>query len=49
MQQNRGAPGTRQSFKKRTSKKSKEKKNKEDEEGETGSRCNDEENLTDIE
>ena len=43
-----GAPGTRQSFKKRTSKNPKKKK-KEDQEGKTGSRCNIEENLADIE
>ena len=48
MYQNRGAPGPRQSFKKRTSKNPK-KKNKEDEEGETGSRYDYEKNLTDIE
>ena len=48
MQQNRGALGLRQSFKKSTSKNPK-KKNKEDEEGETGGRCDYEENLTDIE
>ena len=47
MQQNRGAPGTPQSFKKRTSKNPK-KKNKENEEGESRGRCDDEENLTDI-
>ena len=35
--------GIRQSFKKRTS------KDKENYNGETGSRCDDEENLTDIE
>ena len=48
MYQNRGAPGPRQSFKKRTSK-NPQKKNTEDEEDETGSRCDYEENLTDIE
>ena len=48
MQQIRGAPVLRQSFKKRSSK-DPEKKNKEDEKGETGGRCGYEENLTDIE
>ena len=46
--QNRGAPCTRQSFKKSTSKNPK-KKNKEDEESETESCCDDKQNLTDIE
>ena len=53
MQRNRGA-ASRQSFKKRTSKNPKEEKTnnrnrEEDEEGETESRCDNEENLTDIE
>ena len=48
MLQNRGAPGTYQSFKKCTSKNPK-KKPKKDKEGETGSRLDHEENLTDIE
>ena len=48
MQQNRAAPGTCQSFKKSSSKNPK-KKPKKDKEGETGSRLNNEENLTDIE
>ena len=48
MQQNSGAPDTRQSFKKRTSKNPK-KKNKDDEEREIESPCGDVENLTDIE
>ena len=48
MQQNRAAPGTRQSFQKRTSK-NPTKKPKKEKEGETGSRLNHEENLTDIE
>ena len=54
MQQNRGSPGSCQRFKKRISKNPKKKINnknreEEDEEGKTGSRRDDEENLTDIE
>ena len=55
MQRNRGALASRQSFKKSTSKNPKKKKTndrareEEDEEGESGSRCGNKEDLTDIE
>ena len=53
MQQNRGAPGSRQNFKKRSSKNLKKKNDRsreeEDKEGENGSCCDNEENLTGIE
>ena len=53
MQQSRGAPGSRQNFKKRTSKNLKKKNDRsreeEDKEGENGSCCDNEENLTGIE
>ena len=50
MQQNRGAPGSRQNFKKRSSKNLKKKNDRsreeEDKEGENESCCDNEENLT---
>ena len=48
MQQNRGAPCTRQSFKKRSTNKNPKKKSEDDEKSEAGSCCEDEQNLTDI-